>query len=146
MGSEIDFGRPRAAEFGHRAFWALFRARHPEEAARRIRSGPWFWQRLVPELGLAVSMFVAPQRSLVGVFYGRNQKVGSTDVKWKSYQMEIEAALGGLRDEQRWAPGSLCSVWRVNVFAEDNWPAMSDWMTVEATRFERAAAAALSAA
>lgn len=140
---EFDFGRRRASEFRHRGFWQKFRERHPEEESRRVCNGPWFWQRLVPELGMVVSMYVAPERSRVGVFFGRNERVGASDDKWKPHQLSIEAALGGLRDEQRWAPGALGSIWHVNIFADDNWPAMADWMVTEATRFERAALAAL---
>lgn len=135
----LGFEPRRASEFRHRGFWTVFRRRHPQEEARRARNGPWFWQRWVPEAGLVVSMYVAPERSLVGVFFGRNERLGAVESKWKPCQPEIEAALGGLRDDQRWSPSSLGSVWRVNVFAEDNWPAMSDWMVTEADRFEAAA-------
>jgi hypothetical protein len=141
---DFGFGPRRASEFKHRGFWAVFRERHPEELARRVRNGPWFWQRWVPDAGVVVSMYVAPQSSRVGVFFGRNEKLGAVDARWKPYQLEIEAALGGLSDDQRWAPGALGSVWHVNIFAEDNWPAMSDWMVTEATRFERAAVEVLS--
>ena len=143
---EFGFGPRRASEFRHRGFWTVFRGRHPEEIARRVRNGPWFWQRWVPAAGVVVSMYVAPERSRVGVFFGRNEKLGAVDAKWKPYQIEIEAALGGLHDDQRWAPGALGSIWHVNIFAEDNWPAMSDWMVTEATRFERAAIDTLGAA
>jgi hypothetical protein len=84
-------------------------------------------------------MYVAPQRSLIGVFFGRNEKLGAIDSRWKPYQLEIEAALGGLPDEERWSPGSLGRVRRINIFAEQNWPDMADWLVAEATRFERAA-------
>lgn len=136
---EFDFGRRRALEFRHRGFWAVFEARHPDERGRRVRSGPWFWQRWVEEAGLVVSMYVAPQRSLVGVFYGRNVRLGAVESRWRPCQLEIEAALGGIPDEERWSPGSLGRVWKVNVFAEDNWPEMADWMVREADRFEQAA-------
>lgn len=137
--NEFDFGGRRASDFRHRGFWRVFRERYPEEEARRFRNGPWFWQRLVPEVGLVVSMYVAPSRSLVGVFFGRNEKLGDTEAKWRPYQLEIEAELGGIPDENRWSPGSLGSVLRLNVFAEENWPEMADWMVAEATRFEQAA-------
>jgi len=136
---DLSVGRRRASEFRHRGFWTVFRQRHPEELQHRVRNGPWFWQRWAPEAGIVVSMYVAPQSSRVGVFFGRNEELGATDAKWKPFQLEIEAALGGLRDDQRWAPGALGSIWNVNIFAEDNWPAMSDWMVTEAARFERAA-------
>ena len=141
--NEFDFGRRSAREFNHRGFWEIFRQRHPEELARRVRNGPWFWQRWVPEAGLVVSMYVAPESSRVGVFFGKNAKLGAVDSRWRPFKLEIEVALGGLRDEQRWAPGALGSIWHVNIFASDNWPAMSDWMVTEGTRFERAAIAVL---
>jgi len=140
---EFDFGARRASEFRHRGFWAVFRERHPHEDARRARNGPWFWQRWCPQTGLVVSMYVAPQRSLVGVFFGRNEKLGAVETRWKPHQAEIEAALGGLRDDERWSPGSLGRVRRINVFAAENWPEMADWMVTEADRFERAAIAVL---
>ena len=73
--NELDFGPCRASEFRHRAFWTVFSARHPVEAARRARHGPWFWQRALPDLNLVITMYVAPERSLVGVFFGRNEKL-----------------------------------------------------------------------
>ena len=36
-----------------------------------MRNGPWFWQRWLPEHTLVVSMYIAPERNLVGVFFGR---------------------------------------------------------------------------
>lgn len=137
--NEFDFGRRLASEFKHRGFWTVFRIRHPEEETRRVRNGPWFWQRWCPEPQLVVSMYVAPQRGLIGVFYGRNEKLGATEQRWKPFQLEIEAALGGIPESERWSPGSLGRVLHINVFAEDNWPAMADWLVMEATRFERAA-------
>lgn len=136
--NEYDFGHRRASEFRHRGFWAVFRQRHPEEEARRVRNGPWFWQRWSPDAGLVVSMYVAPQSSRVGVFFGRNEKLGATEAKWRPYKLEIEAQLD-LRDDQRWAPGALGSVYPINIFAEANWPRMADWMVAEADRFEQAA-------
>ncbi len=137
--SEIDFGGQRASDFAHRRFWALFRERHPAEIARRVRSGRWFWQRWSQQAELVVSMYVAPQRSLVGVFYGRNERLGATEARWRPYQLGIEAALGGIPEAERWSPGSLGRVLYINVFAEPNWPEMADWMVTEADRFERAA-------
>lgn len=136
---EFDFGGRRASDFRHRAFWALFEHRHPEEIANRVLRGTWFWQRWVPEARLVVSMYVAAGRSLVGVFYGRNARLGAVESRWRPYQLEIEAALGGIPDNERWSPGSLGHVLHVNVFAEGNWPDMVDWMVAEADRFERAA-------
>ena len=136
---EFDFGSRRASEFRHHGFWRVFRDRHPAEDTRRVRNGPWFWQRWVPQVQLVVSMYVAPQRSLVGVFYGRNERLGAVESRWRPYQLEIESALGGIPDEERWSPGSLGHVLHINVFAEENWPAMADWLASEADRFERAA-------
>jgi len=143
--NEYDFGGRTASEFPHRRFWDMFQALHPREMALRARSSPWFWQRLAPDLGMVVTMYVAPQRDLVGVFFGRNARIGATDARWRPYQAEIEAALGGLRDDQRWSSGSLGSVLRVNVFAPENWPAMADWLVEEADRFEQAALKVLRA-
>ena len=81
--SEFDFGARRGSEFRHRGFWALFAERHPEERARLARRGPWFWQRWVPEAGLVVSMYVAPESSRVGVFFGKNAKQGAGDARWR---------------------------------------------------------------
>ena len=135
---ELDFGARRASEFGHRGFWALFEERHPEERPRRARHGPWFWQRSLPEHSLVISMYVAPEQNLVGVFFGRNEKLGAVDAdaRLMSYRSAIESRLN-IGPEQRFSPGSLGTIWRVNCFAEDNWPAMADWLVTDASRFER---------
>lgn len=143
---EYDFGRRRAADFRHRAFWALFAERHPAEIERKVMNLPWFWHRWVPDVGLVVSMYVATGRGLVGVFYGRNAKLGAVESRWRPYQLEVEAALGGIPDSERWSPGSLGRVKHVNVFAEDNWPDMADWLVSEADRFEQAAIEVLGSA
>jgi hypothetical protein len=136
---EFDFGARRAAEFGHRSFWALFEERHPEERACRAKRGPWFWQRGLPALELVISMYVAPAENVVGVFFGRNEKLGATDVwtRLRPFQPAIEARLK-LRPEQRSEGLGINSLWLVNCFAEDNWPAMADWLVTEAWRFDRA--------
>jgi hypothetical protein len=144
--NEFDFGGRRASEFRQRGFWTVFRQRHPAEEERRVRNGPWFWQRWVPEAELVVSMYVAPQRGLIGVFYGRNERLGAVESRWKPWQLEIEAALGGIPDDERWSPGSLGHVLKINVFAEENWPDMADWVVREADRFEQAAIEVLSLA
>jgi len=135
---EFDFGRRRAAEFRHRGFWALFEERHPDERLRRARQGPWFWQRGLADFGLVITMYVAPESNLVGVFFGRNEKLGAIDAqtRLKPLQPAIEERLK-IRPEQRFDGTSLGSVWRVNCLAEDNWPAMADWLVTEASRFER---------
>ncbi len=142
---EFDFGRRRASEFRHRAFWALFEERHPEEKSRRARHGPWFWQRGLPDFGLVITMYVAPEPMLVGVFFGRNEKLGAVDAqtRLKPFQAIIEERLK-IRPEQRFDGTSLGCTWRVNCFAEDNWPAMADWLVTEASRFERVVTELLS--
>ncbi|TGP25148.1 MULTISPECIES: hypothetical protein [unclassified Mesorhizobium] len=142
--SEFDFGGRRASEFRHRGFWALFAERHPEERARLARRGPWFWQRGMPEFALVLSMYVAPSENVVGVFFGRNEKLGATGVwsRLKPFQPAIEARLK-LRPEQSAQNLGINSQWRVNCFAEDNWPAMADWLVTECSRFEQAVLAVL---
>ena len=137
--SEFDFGARRASEFRHRGFWSLFVDRHPEEKARLARRGPWFWQRGLSDLSLVISMYVAPAQNNVGVFFGRNEKFGATEswTRLKPFQPAIE-------DRLKLGPGQsagglgINSLWRVNCFAEDNWPAMADWLVTEASRVERA--------
>jgi hypothetical protein len=145
--SEFDFGARRASEFSHRGFWAVFEQRHPEERPRRAKHGPWFWQRGLPEFELVISMYVAPGENLVGVFFGRNEKLGATEVwaRLRPFQPAIEERLK-LRPEQRSEGLGIHSLWRVNCFAEDNWPAMADWLATEASRFERAIAEVLGEA
>ena len=108
------------------------------------RRGPWFWQRGLPEFGLVISMYVAPSENVVGVFFGRNQKLGATDVwaRLRPFQSSIEDRLK-LSPEQSATGLGINSLWRVNCFAEDNWPAMADWLVTEAARFERAVAEVL---
>jgi hypothetical protein len=143
--SEFDFGARRASEFRQRGFWTLFAERHPEERALMAKRGPWFWQRGLPEFGLVISMYVAPSENVVGVFFGRNQKLGATDVwvRLRPFQSAIEDRLK-LRPEQSATGLGINSLWRVNCFAEDNWPAMADWLVTEAARFERAVAEVLA--
>lgn len=145
--SEFDFGGRRASEFRHRPFWTLFEERHPDERARRARHGPWFWQRGLPSFDLVITMYVAPEQNIVGVFFGRNEKMGAVDAaaRLKPFQARIEERLK-IRPEQRFDGSSLGSVWRVNCFAEDNWPAMADWLVTEASRFEAAVELVLSKA
>ena len=139
----FDIGARRAAEFNHRGFWAVFAGRHPEEKALRARHGPWFWQRGLPHLEIVITMYVAPEPNLVGVFFGRNEKLGAIAVeqRLKPHHAAIHARLK-LSREQR-SEGPLGAIWRVNCFAEDNWPAMSDWLVTEASRFQRAVEAVL---
>ena len=143
--SEFDFGGRRASEFKHGGFWSLFAERHPEEKAHLAKRGPWFWQRGLPEFALVISMYVAPSENVVGVFFGRNEKLGATDVwaRLRPFQSAIEDRLK-LRPEQSATGLGINSLWRVNCFAEDNWPAMADWLVTETARFERAVAEVLA--
>lgn len=142
--SEFDFGARSAREFRHRAFWTLFEERHPGERPRRSRHGPWFWQRGLPSRTLVITMYVAPEQSLVGVFFGRNEKLGAVDTQTRlaPYRAAIEERLG-LRPGQSTQGFGVNAIWRVNCFAEDNWAAMADWLVTEATRFEHAVSDAL---
>jgi hypothetical protein len=129
----------RAAEFKHRSFWTLLDERHPQEKLRRARHGPWFWQRGLPHLEMVLTMYVAPGENLVGVFFGRNEKLGAVRVsdRWLPHRAALQAKLK-LDPWQQFGGPAVGSVWRVNCFAEDNWPAMADWLVTEASRFERA--------
>lgn len=137
--SEFDFGARNAREFRHRAFWAQFEDRHPAERSRRVRHGPWFWQRGLPELNLVITMYVAPEQHIVGVFFGRNERLGAVDTKGRlqPFRAAIESRLK-LKPEQSGQGFGVNAIWRVNCFADDNWPAMADWLVTEAGRFERA--------
>ena len=136
--SRMRSGRP-AVEFNHRGFWSVFRGRHPEQLAHRAKHGPWFWQRGLPHLEIVITMYVAPERNLVGVFFGRNERLGAVDVpeRLRPYRSAIEMHLKLKPEQQGEVPG-IGAIWRVNCFAEDNWPAMSDWLVTEAGRFQRA--------
>lgn len=132
--------QPRlAAEFPHNRFWAVLDKRHPEERSRRVMRMSFFWQRGLPELGLVVTMYVSPDKNRCGVFLGRNERLGATDVsgRLKPYAARINEALG-LDPALASAEFPFVSCWQVNCFAEDNWPAMADWLVTEASRFERA--------
>ncbi len=79
------------------------------------------------------------RRNHVGVFFGRNEKFGATQ-SWsrlEPFRPAIEDRLK-LRPEQS-SPGlGINSMCGVNCYAEDNWPAMADWLVTEASRIERA--------
>jgi hypothetical protein len=134
-------GGRRAAEFRHRDFWQVFQERHPEEQRRRAQKGPWFWQRGLPQFDIVITMYVAPEQNLVGVFFGRNEKLGAVQVeeRLRPYQALIGDKLK-LHADQRFPASPLSAIWRINCFAEDNWPAMADWLVTEASRFEQAVA------
>ena len=130
---------PRSAsEFPNHRFWAVLEDRHPEERGRRVKRLPFFWQRGLPELDLVVTMYLAPHKNACGVFLGRNEKLGAIDVskRLRPYASRINEALG-LDPSLSSAEFPFVSRWQVNCFAEDNWPAMSDWLVIEASRFER---------
>ncbi len=147
MKARSIMGAGRAAEFRHGGFWTLFEDRHPEERACRAKYGPWFWQRGIPAFEMVITMYVAPGRDLVGVFFGQNERLGAVQVdqRMRPHRDALDARLK-LRPEQRYNGPDFGTIWRVNCFAEDNWPAMSDWMVTEATRVERAVAEVLGAA
>lgn len=134
-----------AADFRHRVFWAQFDERHPLEKARRARRGPWFWQRGLPAFEAVITMYVAPGQDVVGVFFGRNERLGAIQVgrRLEPHRPALEKRLK-LRPGQGVEGLGLNAAWRVNCYAEDNWPAMADWLVTEADRFERALAEVLS--
>lgn len=86
-------------------------------------------------------MYVAPEQDVVGVFFGRNERLGAIQVgqRMEPYRLALETRLK-LRPEQSAEGFGVNSMWRVNCYAEDNWPAMADWLVTEATRFEQAVA------
>ena len=83
-------------------------------------------------------MYVAPAQNHVGVFFGRNEKFGATGAwaRLQPFQPAIEERLK-LRPEQSSQGLGINSLWRVNCYAEDNWPAMADWLVTECSRIER---------
>jgi hypothetical protein len=134
----LRLGDRHASEFRHRAFWAVFEERHPEEKRRRVRKMKYFWQREMSGHSLVVTMFVSPKKDICGVFLGRNEKVGATDVaeRLKLHGKHIFAAMK-VDPRHSSAEFPFVSQWQVNCFSEDNWPAMADWMVTEASRLER---------
>ena len=91
-----------------------------------------------PDLALVVTMYVSPDRNRCGVFLGRNERLGAIDVAGRlgPHATRINEALG-LDPSLGSAEFPFVSRWQVNCFAEDNWPAMADWLVTEASRFER---------
>lgn len=137
MRGAADFGGG-AAEFRHRSFWALLEDRHPGERVRRAAKMRFFWQRALPKFSLVVTMYVSPDKNRCGVFLGRNEKLGAIDVeeRLRPHAAHISQALK--LDPALSSPEfPFVSMWQVNCLAEDNWPAMVDWMVTEASRFER---------
>jgi hypothetical protein len=129
---------PRSAsEFSHNRFWAVLEKRHPGGRDRRVMRMAYFWQRGLPELALVITMYVSPDKNRCGVFLGRNERLGAIDVagRLRPHAVRIEEALD-LDPSLSSAEFPFVSCWQVNCFAEDNWPAMADWLVTEASRFE----------
>ncbi len=135
----FELGPRTAAEFPHNRFWAVLERRHPKERDRRAMRMSFFWQRGLPGLGLVVTMYVSPEKNRCGVFLGRNGKLGAVAVsaRLSPHAGRINHALG-LDPSQSSPQFPFVSSWQVNCFAEDNWPAMTDWLVTEASRYERA--------
>lgn len=100
---------------------------------------PFFWHRHVPELKLVITMFVSPDRNRCGIFVGSNRKVGAVNVaeRLRPHVDAINAALG-LNPSISTDEFPFLRRWNVNCYAEDNWPAMADWLVTEAARYEHA--------
>lgn len=128
-----------AAEFPNARFWSVLEERHPEERARRVMRMAFFWQRGLPELGLVITPYVSPDKNRCGVFLGRNEKLGAINVaeRLRPYAARLNEMLG-LDPANSSDEFPFVSLWQVNCFAEDNWPAMVDWMATEASRYEAA--------
>jgi hypothetical protein len=135
-----------ASEFPHNRFWAVLEGRHPEERGRRAMRMAFFWQRGLPELQLVITMYVSPDKNRCGVFLGRNERLGATDVaaRMAPHACRLNEVLG-LDPSVSSAEFPFVSRWQVNCFAEDNWPAMADWLVTEASRFERTLRTTLAA-
>lgn len=127
-----------ASEFPHNRFWAVLEERHPGERARRVMRMPFFWHRGLLELDLVITMYVSPTDNRCGVFLGRNERIGATAVadRLRADAERINETLG-LDPSLSSDEFPFVSRWQVNCFAEDNWPAMADWLVTEASRYER---------
>ena len=92
-------------------------------------------------------MYVAPEQNLVGVFFGRNERLGAIQVanRLRPHAAALEERLR-LRPEQRSQGAVPGAIWRVNCFSPDNWAAMADWLVTECSRFERAVVEVLDGA
>jgi Outer membrane receptor for ferrienterochelin and colicins len=136
----MTMSEPRTgSEFPNKRFWAVLEERHPEECARRAMLMPFFWQRALPDLNLVITMFVAPTENCCGVFLGRNARVGAVGIaqRLRPFAEQLNRKLG-LDPSISSDEFPFLSRWHVNCFAEDNWPAMVDWLVTEASRYERA--------
>jgi len=139
--------QPRfASEFPSGRFWAVLEARHPEERARRVMRMRFFWQRGLPELDLVLTLYVSPDKDRCGVFLGRNEKLGAVNVAGR-LQPLASRIFETLKLDPKFSTPEFpfVSLWQVNCFAEDNWPAMIDWMVTEASRLEVVVTALLDA-
>ncbi|WP_187971071.1 hypothetical protein [Aquibium microcysteis] len=128
-----------AAEFPNARFWALLEERHPEEKARQARSVALHWHRGLPDLDLVITLYVSPSKNRCGVFLGRNEKLGAVDVaeRLRPHAARLNEVLG-LDPADSTEKEPFVTFWSVNCHAEDNWPAMVDWMVTEASRYEAA--------
>lgn len=125
-------------DFPAAAFWSIFQDRHPEERDRRARKSGLWWQRSLPRHSLVLTLFLSPEVGHVGVFLGENKALGATDVNQRLTPFEAElAARIPLRPEHQLEGFPVRSIWPVDCTEPDNWPAMSDWLVTEASRFER---------
>lgn len=139
MNAVFDISPHTAAEFDEDSFWRVLEERHPEQRAKRAAKSKFYWQRALPSLSLVVTMYVAPDKGRCGVFLGRNEKLGAIDVveRLRPHAARLCEILK-LDPMVSSAEFPFMSEWQVNCFAADNWPAMTDWLTTEASRFERA--------
>ncbi len=140
------FEHRRASEFRHHAFWALLDERHPQERRRRVQKLRYFWQRGLHAHNLVVTMYVSPDKDRCGVFLGRNEKLGAVNVAERLRPLASRIFETLKLDPKFSTPEfPFVSQWQVNCFAEDNWPAMVDWMVTEASRLEAVVTALLDA-
>ncbi|WP_095204715.1 hypothetical protein [Mesorhizobium carmichaelinearum] len=134
MNAIFDIGPRTAAEFEDDWFCRVLEERHPEERTRRAAKSKFYWQRALPSLSLVVTMYVAPDNDRCGLFFGRNEKLGAIDVVERLQRhaarlceiLKLDPAVSSTEFP-------FMSEWQVNCFAADNWPAMTDWLTTEAT-------------
>ncbi|MER9397489.1 hypothetical protein NKI46_05035 [Mesorhizobium sp. M0615] len=139
MNAIFDVTPRTAAEFDDDSFWKVLEERHPQERGRRAAKSKFYWQRSLPQVDLVVTMYVSPDKDRCGVFLGRNEKLGAVDVaeRLRPHAVRLSEILK-LDPAVSSAEFPFMSEWQVNCFAADNWPAMTDWLTTEASRFERA--------
>ncbi|MER9560651.1 hypothetical protein [Mesorhizobium sp. M0571] len=139
MNAIFDISPRAAAEFDDDSFWKVLEERHPEERVRRAAKSKFYWQRALPSFSFVITMYVAPDDERCGVFLGRNEKLGATDVVERLRPLASRLCeILKLDPTVSSAEFPFMSEWQVNGFSTDNWPAMTDWLTTEASRFERA--------